>query len=86
MEIDVPFISDVTDCVNCDVISDLEEVVDNVDGVTVEEGCWDTSGLGVVVRVEAGVGGDCVTDVGVGSGSKIVVTVVIVDVDEVSKN
>ena len=34
----VPFISDVTDCVNCDVISDLEEVVDNVDGVAVEEG------------------------------------------------
>ena len=38
VEIDVPFISDVTDCVNCDVISDLEEVVDNVDGVAVEEG------------------------------------------------
>ena len=34
----VPFISDVTDCVNCDVIVELEEVEDNVDGVAVEEG------------------------------------------------
>ena len=41
----------------------------------------------MVVRVEGGVGGDCVIGVGVGSGSKAVVTVVVdvVDVDDVSK-
>ena len=39
------------------------------------------------MRVEAGVGGDCVIGVGVSSGSKVVVTAVavVVDVDDVSK-
>ena len=38
------------------------------------------------MRVEGGVGGDCVIGVDVSSGSKVVATVVVVvDVDEVSK-